>query len=348
MNPESLFYPFQIDSRKLDITELSLDEIVVEAFACGPPTLRKIPKVYLSGTLKVFIFLTYFTTCSVYTVTIATNICQVYQHQTGGQIEIRVAIACTLLPLLLLSYIPDLKQLTPVSIVANIIFLTGLVITLYYLFSDTPSVADRPLVGEITRIPFLVSVVVFAMETVGVIMPLENSMQTPQSMLGPCGVISQASIMVLFLYILVGFFGYVKYGSATKGSVILNLPVEEIPAQAVKVLLAMGILCTYGLSFIVCLEVVWHAIVERFTMKRPLIANYILRTVLVTGSVLLAVAVPTIPPLVALLGAFSISFIGLITPVSGRFCSSLKVKSRQIFKCAIHIHIFHFLASKSA
>lgn len=43
--------------------------------------------------------------------------------------------------------------------------------------------------------------------------------------------------------------------------------------------------------------------------------NYMMRTVLVTASVLLAIAVPTIGPFVNLLGAFCFSILGLLAPV---------------------------------
>lgn len=53
---------------------------------------------------------------------------------------------------------------------------------------------------------------------------------------------------------------------------------------------------------------------EKF-VKRETLANYGLRTVLVTLSVLIAVAVPTIIPFVSLIGAFCFSILGLMCPV---------------------------------
>jgi len=49
-------------------------------------------------------------------------------------------------------------------------------------------------------------------------------MKTPQSFGGKCGVINVSMMIVGCLYIIVGFFGYVKYGNESKGSITLNLP----------------------------------------------------------------------------------------------------------------------------
>lgn len=51
----------------------------------------------------------------------------------------------------------------------------------------------------------------------------------------------------------------------------------------VKILIALAVFCTFGLQFYVCLDIAWSGLKKRFT-KRPQLANYIMRTVLVTGA----------------------------------------------------------------
>lgn len=86
-------------------------------------------------------------------------------------------------------------------------------------------------------------------------------------------------------------------------------------AQIVKIFIGLAVFCTFGLQFYVCLDIAWNAIRENFT-KRPQLVNYTMRTVLVTASVLLAIAVPTIAPFIGLIGAFCFSILGLLVPVS--------------------------------
>ena len=260
------------------------------------------------------LFITYFGTCSVYTVIIAENFMQIIEYYFGGGGDVRIYIACLLIPLILLSWVPNLKYLAPFSAVANVFMGIGLLITFYYLTQDMPSISERELHTSILKIPPFFGIVIFAMEAIGVVMPLENSMRTPQHFIGICGVLNQGMSGVTLVYILLGFLGYVKYGDKALGSITLNLPIQEIPAQIVKVLIALAVFCTFGLQFYVCLEIGWDAIKNKFT-KRPMLVNYMMRTVLVTAAVLLAVAVPTIGPFVGLLGAFCFSILGLLVPV---------------------------------
>lgn len=264
--------------------------------------------------INLGLFITYFGTCAVYTVIIAENFKQVIDFYFGDGGDVRVYIAFLLLPLILLSWVPNLKYLAPVSAVANLFMGVGLLITFYYLTQDMPSISERKLHTSLLEIPPFFGIVIFAMEAIGVVMPLENSMRTPQHFVGICGVLNQGMSGVTLVYILLGFLGYVKYGSAAEGSITLNLPNDEIPAQVVKVLIGLAVFCTFGLQFFVCLEIGWDAIKDKFR-KRPLMVNYMMRTVLVTSAVLLAVAVPTIGPFVGLLGAFCFSILGLLVPV---------------------------------
>lgn len=51
-------------------------------------------------------------------------------------------------------------------------------------------------------------------------------METPKSFGGYFGVLNRGMTVIVFLYVLVGFFGYIKYGDQSAGSVTLNLPEE--------------------------------------------------------------------------------------------------------------------------
>ncbi|XP_052892321.1 proton-coupled amino acid transporter-like protein pathetic [Anopheles moucheti] len=299
--------------RRTHRTAMSFSEIAEVAFENGPEWGRRfgMPTSYC---IRYGLFITYFGTCAVYTVIIATNFQQVIEYYYGSPLNLRVMIALLLVPLILLSWVPNLKYLAPVSMVANVFMGVGLGITFYYLVTDMPSVESRPLFLPIMQWPAFFAIVIFAMEAIGVVMPLENQMKTPQNFIGICGVLNQGMAGVTLIYILLGFLGYVKYGDAAEGSITLNLPIDEIPAQAVKILIALAVYCTFGLQFYVCLDIGWVAIKDRFT-KRPRLVEYVMRTILVTAAVLLAVAVPTISPFIGLIGAFCFSILGLLIPI---------------------------------
>ncbi|XP_059469500.1 proton-coupled amino acid transporter-like protein pathetic [Neocloeon triangulifer] len=293
------------------VTAMSFADVGTVSFRHGPAWSR--PYAQLSRmTILVSLFLTYFGTCSVYTVIIASNFQQVIEHHTQVFMNERYYIAALLIPLILLSWVPNLKYLAPVSMLANGLMGCGLGITVYYLTQDLPATSERPHFNGFYGMPQFFSIVIFAMEAIGVVMPLENNMKNPRHFLGLAGVLNQGMAGVTLIYILLGFLGYLKYGDDTEGSITLNLPTDEILAQSVKILIALAVFCTYGLQFFVCLEICWDGVKDRYKGSR--IAEYVLRTVLVTLTVALAVAVPTIGPFIGLIGALCFSILGLICP----------------------------------
>lgn len=294
-------------------TAMTYAEVAEISLENGPEWGRRWSK-FIRMCITYGLFVTYFGTCAVYTVIIATNFQQVIEHYTGTEMSLRVMISLLLVPLILLSWIPNLKYLAPVSMIANVFMCVGLGITFYYLVTDMPALSERPLFVSVMNWPSFFAIVIFAMEAIGVVMPLENQMKTPQNFIGICGVLNQGMGGVTLIYILLGFLGYVRYGDLAEGSITLNLPVEEIPAQAVKILIALAVYCTFGLQFYVCLDIVWIGIRKNFK-KRPTLVNYIMRTILVAAAVLLAVAVPTIGPFIGLIGAFCFSILGLLIPI---------------------------------
>ena len=53
-------------------------------------------------------------------------------------------------------------------------------------------------------------------------------MKTPQNFRGTFGVLNIGMTVIVFLYIIVGFFGYIKYGADATGSITLNLPKDAV------------------------------------------------------------------------------------------------------------------------
>lgn len=206
---------------------MSFAEVAEVAFSNGPLRYRKFAKASRLFVM-ICLFVTYFGSCSVYAVIIAENAQQLIHHYTGYIPHVRLCLIAFLIPLLLLSYIPNLKYLAPVSMIANVFMGAGLGITFYYLIRDLPPITERVQIGNFTDLPVFFSITIFALEAIGVIMPLENNMKTPQNLTGFFGVLNKGMASVTLIYILLGYLGYWCYGDLTKPSITLNLPIQEL------------------------------------------------------------------------------------------------------------------------
>nr|CAD7445233.1 unnamed protein product [Timema bartmani] len=258
-------------------------------------------------------------------------VCDVYLPP----LDVRVFMVFLLLPLILINWIRNLKLLAPFSTAANIITFVGFGIILYYLVTQVETLADKEPLGELAHIPLFFGTVLFALEAIGVILPLENNMKTPGSFGGACGVLNQAMITIILLYVGMGFIGYMTYGAATAGSITINLPKDEPLAQSVKLMLSVAIFVSHGLQCYIAVDITWgqyllprlekhrHKTFIEYVVRAGLVlvtcecnkgtgASHIPTIVLVT--VLLAVAIPRLELFISLFGALCLSALGIVLP----------------------------------
>lgn len=93
-----------------------------------------------------------------------------------------------------------------------------------YLLHDLPRTDTVKPVASWATLPLYFGTAIYAFEGIGVVLPLENNMRTPQDFGGTTGVLNTGMIIVACLYTAIGFFGYLKYGDDVQGSITLNLP----------------------------------------------------------------------------------------------------------------------------
>ncbi|KAG8232777.1 hypothetical protein J437_LFUL013257 [Ladona fulva] len=204
--------------RKRRIGSLNYPETAEEAMKVGPSLFKKCAP-YAGHIVNAFLLVYQLGTCCVYIVFVSSNVKDVVDYY-ASKLDVRIYMLILLIPFILINCVRNLKLLAPFSTVANAVTLIGFGITLYYVLAPSsmgdgeglPSISDRPPVGDISNLPLFVGTVLFALEAIGVIMPLENNMKTPKSFGGPLGVLNRAMSCIVLLYVAMGFFGYLKYG----------------------------------------------------------------------------------------------------------------------------------------
>lgn len=213
--------------KRTRVPSLGFAEVAEAAFLAGPQFLHKWSR-FAKAMINLFLVIDLLGCCCVYIVFVSKNVKQVVDFYSDSEIDLRFYMAMLLPFLLLMNLIRNLKYLAPFSMIANILIASGMGITFYYIFSDLPDINSRPHFVEITKLPMFFGTAIFALEGIGVVMPLENNMKTPTHFIGCPGVLNTGMFFVVSLYASVGFFGYLKYGDETQGSITLNLPNSEV------------------------------------------------------------------------------------------------------------------------
>ncbi|KAJ8946516.1 hypothetical protein NQ318_004651 [Aromia moschata] len=184
------------------------------------------------------------------------------------------------------------------------------------MLQGLPSVSSIHAFSSWTQLPLYFGTAIYAFEGIGVVLPLENNMKSPQDFGGWNGVLNTGMVVVAALYTSVGFFGYLKYGDkAVLGSVTLLLPPNELLAQSVRLMMALAIFLSYSLQFYVPFNIIWPPVKRHFDDEKTRdIAEYVTRTFLVFITFVFAIAIPNLGAVISLVGAFSSSALALIFP----------------------------------
>lgn len=79
-------------------------------------------------------------------------------------------MCCELVPLILINLVKDLKLMTPMSTISNVVTVFGLILVFFYLVEDDmPLTQDMLYVKRYEEIPVFIGITLFALEAVGVV-----------------------------------------------------------------------------------------------------------------------------------------------------------------------------------
>ncbi|EDV96843.1 proton-coupled amino acid transporter-like protein CG1139 [Drosophila grimshawi] len=286
----------------------------------GPPCLRcfsHIAAPFVDGFLAFY----HFGICCVYVVFIAESIKQLVDEYLVVW-DVRIHMTILIVPLLLIYSIRNLRVLAPFSSVANVLLVVGFGIVLYYIFENLPPLSVREPVVHYSKLPTFFGTVLFAIEAVGVILAIEENMATPRAYVQPCGIMNIGMGIVMSLYLLLGFFGYWKYGDEALGSVTLNIPQEKVAAQVAKIFFAITTYISYALQGYVTAHIVWGQYLSKRieNVKMHTLYELIFRALIVLLTFGCAIAIPDLSLFLSLVGSFCLSILGLIFPALLHIC----------------------------
>lgn len=269
--------------------------------------------------LNIFLCANQIGSNAVYVLFIAQNIKPLIVHYSGSLMEsldYRYYILMVLPFMLIMCSVRTLKYMSVFSAACNIIQCVGLGIVFSYIFrQDMPASSSLPWFGTADKLPLFFGTAIFAIEGISVVLPIENQMKYPRDMLGVTGVLNTSMILVLVLYIAMGFYGYLKFGDSIQASITYNLPPTELAGQITLCLYSMAIFFSYSLQFYVVIDIIKKNILEKKWSGRSLIiADMAVRVMVNITTFALAATVPWLDLFVSLLGAVKMSVLSLMAP----------------------------------
>uniref|UniRef100_A0A0K8SE28 Amino acid transporter transmembrane domain-containing protein n=1 Tax=Lygus hesperus TaxID=30085 RepID=A0A0K8SE28_LYGHE len=201
----------------------SFEETVEYCFEFGPKYYQKSSKI--AGILvKIFIVITQLGFCCVFYVFVAESFAPVVSHYvTGHHFSNATYIVCMFFVMMFICLIPYLKFLTPISLAGTVFLFTGIIYIVGISCIDVPSLDTRDYFGKASTYPLFFGTVVYAFEGIALIIPLRAEMKRPDNFGSGMGVYNVGMMIVMVLFNVVGFMGYLKFGQDIEGSISFNL-----------------------------------------------------------------------------------------------------------------------------
>ncbi|VDM56791.1 unnamed protein product [Angiostrongylus costaricensis] len=222
-------------------------------------------------------------------------------------------IALLLIPTMALCTVRELRALAPLAAVANVVYLIAVCIVLQHLFQFDRRTISLPAVGNWSTLPLFFGTVMFAFEGVAVVLPIESQMDEPLHFVTNNGVLNTSCLLVLIVYMTVGFFGYLRFGSDVKDTLTLNLPQTNF-YQTIKLMFVACILVSYPLQFYVPMERVEKWIKRKVAVQRQENLIYGIRLLGVLCTCVVAELIPHLALFISLVGSVAGTSLTLVFP----------------------------------
>ncbi|XP_044257533.1 proton-coupled amino acid transporter-like protein CG1139 isoform X1 [Tribolium madens] len=263
----------------------------------------------------VFIIAAEYGFCVVYFIFVSKHLGEIAEAYNWKQ-DYRVILAIILFPMWLSTFLGNLKLLTPVSLIANIIMWIGIALVLYYSVANLDiTTTKRNLISHPEKLPLFFGMVLFAFEGITFIIPLQMEMKEPRFFTSPCGILNVTMVVIIILYSLVGIFAYLMWGDKVKGSAFLNLPQDEGLAIATKILISVGIMFTFALHMYIPFEIAYPQFYKKWgPFNHPILIMHIYRSVAVLITYGLANISANLATFISLIGALTGAFLALFLP----------------------------------
>ncbi|XP_065202138.1 proton-coupled amino acid transporter-like protein pathetic [Planococcus citri] len=290
--------------KKLKRPNLTYLGIVTNTFEQGPGFVRKITPIAKSLLYFHYVFNKSISN-SIYLITIGGNLKIIIDHYYNVDLNIVFLITAVTIMLIPMALIRSLKFLVPLSILTSVFNMINIVLILT-IPTDYNSSADFRAVGDITKFPYFFGLALGAFNCTAIVMPLKNDMKYPKKFTSVFGIINIVLPVVAVIYCTFGLLGYAKYGNSLHGSILFNLPPDQLVSFVVLSLYSFAVCISFILTLYTVFDTLWSNIFKDQKMSHPITAEYALRIFLCIAPYCIAIILPDFKIMVSLAGVIAI------------------------------------------
>ncbi|KAI1705117.1 transmembrane amino acid transporter protein domain-containing protein [Ditylenchus destructor] len=258
--------------------------------------------------------------CSVFYVFMALHMKEIFDDETSFKVSATAWMFIILPPVILLNFLRSLRTIAIFSMIGNVLMIGAFIFILQHLLRADHVMGQLPWITNFDGVMTACGSILYSFEGQAMVLPLENKLKHPPSMVGPFGVLSVGMSLVSTVYAGSGFFGYITYGTDVKGSITLNLP-QQAAFTAVKLMLTLVVYFGFVIQQYVIVDMIWPKIVRRMDRSETFSNNrlhlpleLLFRAFLVIIAMTVAIAVPNLEEIIPLVGVTAGMMLAFIFP----------------------------------
>ncbi|KAL4101878.1 hypothetical protein PRIC1_005626 [Phytophthora ramorum] len=247
--------------------------------------------------------------CIAYLIFIASNAHKFLEVSKGLVVSVCVP------PLIGFSLLKHMKELAYVALLADFMCILGLLVVLNidltYMELDHDSIEA---VGVVSSVPFFFGVASYCFEGVGMVLPLENSMQNKRNF---TPILVCTVVIITTLYATFGICGYLAFGNDTDAVITLNFSGSGGLVTLVRVFLCLGLFFTYPVMLFPVFEVLQPMAKCGNKVENPRTTQakgVLLRAGVVLLTAVIAAAIPDFGRFISFIGSTCCSLLAFILP----------------------------------
>ncbi|KAL0485312.1 proton-coupled amino acid transporter [Acrasis kona] len=287
--------------------------------------------------IEILLIFTQFGFSCAYLIFIGTNV-----HEMVPKLQEWHAVAISVVILIPLCLVRNLKYLSPFSLISELCIIAGLIIVIYY---DIHSMVTEPFPGhrgikafDIQNFPIFFGICIYGFEGIGLALPIEESMKDRASY---PKVFYTAGTMISIIMAIFGMLGYLAFGAGVRDIITLNLPQGSVLSYIIKIGFIVALLFTYPIQLIPVSELFDNYLqsIIKFVKSRQnksqvspsvnddqfaggvkvapklsYVLGIVIRIVLVILTALLAVSIPAFGDFLTLIGGLGGTMLAFILP----------------------------------
>jgi len=182
----------------------------------------------------------------------------------SSPVSTNILIAVQLLVIIPLAFIRNISKLGPAALLADVFIMIGLIYIYWY---DISALARDGLNNTVVLFnpdyyTLTIGSCIFTFEGIGLILPIQSSMQKPQKFEYLLGIVM---LLATIIFCSVGALCYATFGSATKIEVINNYPQTSKLVNAIQFLYSIAVLVGNPIQLFPAIRILENQVFKRST-----------------------------------------------------------------------------------